>query len=54
MHVPPSIQSVYLFVFDPKWAAVNNFKLSLDFNFAARHTSGHTEIATRSYDVTMI
>ena len=24
MHVPPSVQSVYWFVFDPKWAAVND------------------------------
>ena len=29
-------------------------KLSLEFNFTVRHTSGHTESATRSYDVTMI
>ena len=29
-------------------------KLGLELNFAVRHTSGHTEPATRSYDVTMI
>ena len=28
--------------------------LSLEFNFAVRHTSGHTKPATRSYDVTTI
>ena len=29
-------------------------KLSLEFNFAVRHTSGHTEPATWRYDVTMV
>ena len=29
-------------------------KLRLEFNFAVQHISGHTEPATRSYDVTMI
>ena len=38
-------------MFDPKLAAVND---SLEFNFAVGQTSGHTEPATRSYDVTMI
>ena len=39
MQVTPTVQSVCWLVFDTKWAAVND----LEFNFATRHTSGHTE-----------